>query len=139
MDVDHVFQGQWMQIEDFPAVNATLNAASAILIFFGWRAIFTTLALFAILATGTAFAQSPNAADAEQMFKKATSSATWKWGHTGEQFGWNTNGDLHSFLRKYKTTGEARLAASETRLLATTCSGSFGSLTRATASAKNMW
>jgi len=65
----------------------------------------TILALSAFLAAaGAAFGQASNAADAEQMFKKSTSNATWKWGYTGEQFGWNTNGDLHSFLRKYKVT-----------------------------------
>ena len=46
-----------------------------------------------------------NAADAEQMCHRATTNATWKWGYTGEQFGWNTNGDLHSFLRRYEATG----------------------------------
>jgi hypothetical protein len=61
----------------------------------------------AILLSGpVALGADDATADAQKMLQKATSNSTFKWKYTGEQFAWNSNADLHSFLRKYEATGD---------------------------------
>jgi len=69
------------------------------------RMVMSALVMAMALSGAAAFGADASG-DGGAMLKKALNYSPMKWEYTGEQFAWNTNPDLHSFLRKYEQTGD---------------------------------